>query len=120
MAEFEHLSKDKLYTVCDSLFKIQGGLDGLGSLLEFQSSEACYSPDDLFGVGQLLRLLSHELSIQEDILSDVGMRIWRKKETSPRTLELFADFIFLATCQWVFPPRAPKKTLGFQKLSLEK
>ena len=68
MAKFKHLTEDRLSNVCNQLFKIQSGLEGLGSLFEFQSREACYSPDELFGIGQLLKQLSRELSAQENIL----------------------------------------------------
>ena len=69
MAKFKHLTKDKLSNACDRMLNIQSGLYGLGSLFEYQSSDACFSPDELFGIGQLLKQISHELSIQEDILS---------------------------------------------------
>ena len=68
MAKFKHLTKERFDDVCYRLFKIQSGLNGLGSLFEFQSSENCFSVDELFGMGQIIKQLSRELSIQEDIL----------------------------------------------------
>ena len=68
MAKLKHLTKNRFDNVCNRLFEIQSGLDGLGSLFEFQSREANLSPDELFGVGQLMKQLSRELSTQEDIL----------------------------------------------------
>ena len=68
MEKFKHLTKDKLSNACGRIFDIQSGLYGLGSLFEYQSSDACFSTSELFGIGQLLKQISHELSIQEDIL----------------------------------------------------
>ena len=68
MAKFKHLTNEKLDNVCHRIFEIQSGLNGLASLFEFQSRDACYSPDEFFGMGQLMKQLARELSIQEDIL----------------------------------------------------
>ena len=68
MAKFKHPTKNKLSNTCNCIFDIQSGLYGLGSLFESQSSDACFSPSELFGIGQLLKQISRELSVQEDIL----------------------------------------------------
>ena len=68
MAKIKHLTKERFDSVCHRLFEIQSGLDGLGSLFESQRGEASFSPAELFGVGQLIKQLSRELSIQEEIL----------------------------------------------------
>lgn len=68
MAKFKHLTRKRFDNVCHRLFEIQSSLNGLGSLFEFQSKEVCFSPSELFGMGQLIKQLGHELAIQEDIL----------------------------------------------------
>ena len=68
MAKFKHLTKDRFSNACHRIFEIQSGLNGLGSLFEFQSQHSCISPDEFFGIGKLIKLLSEELSIQEEIL----------------------------------------------------
>lgn len=68
MAKFKHLSKTKLDDVCQRLWQVHSALNGAGSLFEFQSRDACYSPDELFGMGQIFKQLSRELEVLEDIL----------------------------------------------------
>ncbi|MDC1174189.1 hypothetical protein OAT67_02265 [Bacteriovoracaceae bacterium] len=68
MAKFKHLTQEKMDDVCFRLFQVQMGLNGLGSLFEFQSREAVYDPDEFHGIGQLIKQQSKELSILEDIL----------------------------------------------------
>ena len=68
MAKFKHLTHKKLEDVCFQLFQIQSGLKGLGSLFEFQSRGISLDSDELYGIGQLIKQLAHELSVQEDIL----------------------------------------------------
>lgn len=66
MAKVKHIKKKRLDKACNRLFDIQSGLGGLGALFEFQ--EVDLSPSESFGVGQLIKILAHELSIQEDII----------------------------------------------------
>ena len=68
MAKIKHIRRKRLDKVCNRISNIESGLNGLGALFEFQSREACLEPDELFGVGQLMKILAHELSIQEDTL----------------------------------------------------
>ena len=68
MAKFKHLTKDRFSNACHRLFDIQSGLNGLGSLFEFQSQHSCISPDEFFGIGKLIKRLAEDLSIQEEIL----------------------------------------------------
>ena len=68
MAKFKHLTRGRFDNICNRIFEIQCGLDGLGSLFESQSRQTSLSPDELCGVGQLMKQLVRELSIQEDIL----------------------------------------------------
>ncbi len=69
MAKFKHLTKEKLNHVRNRLFEVSSGLNGLGSLFESQSVHFCPSPDELYGIGQLLKQLSREVEVQEDILN---------------------------------------------------
>ena len=66
--KIKHITRKRFDNACNRLFEIQSGLDGLSSLFEFQSSDACFNPGELSGMGQLLKLLARELSTQEDIL----------------------------------------------------
>ena len=68
MAKIKHLTKKRFDNACNQIFHIQCGLSGLGSLFEFQSVEACFSNEEFFGMGQVIKQLARELSIQEDIL----------------------------------------------------
>ena len=68
MAKFKHLTKEKFDNVCYRLFEIHSGLDGLGTLFESQSAETCFSTEELFGMGQVIKQLARNLSVQEDIL----------------------------------------------------
>ena len=68
MSKIKHLNQKNLDDVCWRLYQVQSGLNGLGSLFEFQSKDAVYDPDELHGIGQLLKHLSRELSALEDIL----------------------------------------------------
>ena len=68
--EIKHITRKRFDNACYRLFEIHSGLDGLGSLFESQSSDAHFNPEELFGVGQLLKLLARELSTQEGILRD--------------------------------------------------
>ena len=72
MAKFKHLTKDKLSNACGRIFDIQSGLYGLGSLFEYQSSDACFSTSELFGIGQLLKQISHELVITRPLHENRG------------------------------------------------
>lgn len=68
MAKMKHITKNRFDKTCQRIFEIQSGLNGLGSLFESQGIETHLSPSELFGVGQLIKILAHDLSIQEDIL----------------------------------------------------
>ncbi len=66
--KLEPLNHDQLEDICFRLFQVQRGLLGLASLFAFQSKEACYDCEELYGIAQLLKLLSKELVSVEDIL----------------------------------------------------
>lgn len=68
MAKFKHLTKERFDEVCNRLWKVHSALNGAGSLFEYQSREAFYDQDELFGMGQIFKQLSKELEILEDIL----------------------------------------------------
>lgn len=68
MSKIKHLNQKKLDDVCCRISQVQSGLNGLGSLFEFQLGDVIYDPDELHGIGQLLKHLSRELSTLEDIL----------------------------------------------------
>ncbi len=56
--------------IFDKMWSLSGSLNGIGALLQQQDPNAsyCYDHDELFGLGQLLKLLSSEISKIEDIL----------------------------------------------------
>ncbi len=68
MAKIKYLNQEKLNKVCKQLWELQGSLKGLGALFQRQNNETYMSPEELFGIGQLLQKIANELSEQEDIL----------------------------------------------------
>ena len=68
MAKFKHLAKEKMEHVTNRLWEIETSLEGLGSLFEDQSSDSVFEPDELFGIGQLVKGQARELAILGDIL----------------------------------------------------
>tara|TARA_Y100000768_G_scaffold388691_1_gene386196 strand:- start:3214 stop:3474 length:261 start_codon:yes stop_codon:yes gene_type:complete len=57
--------KDHIF---DRMWVLSGSLRGVGALLQQQSSSNCYDHDELFGLGQFLKLSSEEIIKLEDIL----------------------------------------------------
>lgn len=68
LESLDHLDPEKLRQCCIRLWKISGGLNGLGALLKSQTQETCYEDGELFGIGQILKSFSYEISVIEDIL----------------------------------------------------
>lgn len=69
--------------IFDKMWSLSGSLNGIGALLQQQDPNAgyCYNHDELFGLGQLLKLLSDEISKIEDTLRSGS------KSTSDEILE---------------------------------
>lgn len=68
MKDLEHLTEEKLEYICKRLWQVRYAILGMGAMFEYQGTEACYSQDELFGIGQALKLSSRELEVLEDIL----------------------------------------------------
>ena len=83
MAKFKHLSKNKFNHVRQNLLQIENGLSGLGALFEDQGATWALSQNELFGIGQIIKLMGHQLSIQNDIL-DCGYDSKAITKTSPK------------------------------------
>jgi len=64
----EHLNKKKLYKVCDRLWHAHGSLKGLGGLFTQGARDVVFDDGELYGIGLLLKKISEELEILEDVL----------------------------------------------------
>lgn len=62
------LSSKEVEEVCYRLWMLGGSLKGIGTLFEQQEMHSYYEKDELFGIGQLLKCLSREMSHLELIL----------------------------------------------------
>ena len=71
MAKFKHLTNKKLKHIKNQLWKVESSLEGLSALFQDreQQGAAPLDSDQLFGIGQILKGFSKELSILLDILS---------------------------------------------------
>ncbi|MCB0368134.1 MAG: hypothetical protein KDD50_00645 [Bdellovibrionales bacterium] len=63
-----HLSKEKLEKVCERLWCAHGSLKGLGGLFTQGCRDICFDDGEFYGIGLLLKKMSEELEILEDIL----------------------------------------------------
>ena len=70
MAEFEHLTKEKLDMIIDNLWEVESSLNGLAGLFQTRENpgDACIDTDALYGVGNNLKLIADRISVYEDIL----------------------------------------------------
>ena len=70
MAEFGHLTNEKLEHVTNRLWEVESSLRGLTRLFQYKEDigDVHFDSEEFFGIGQLLSVLSREISIQEDIL----------------------------------------------------
>lgn len=84
MEGIEHLNSKKIRKVCEQLWMIEGSLRGLGASLQQQSTSPCYDADELFGLGQLLKVLSEKISVLEDILTCGYDSRANAKESKPK------------------------------------
>jgi len=64
-----HLDNNKLLDkICERLWIASGSLKGIGSLFTQDQKEICLDSDEFYGIGQLLKTISEELSILEDLI----------------------------------------------------
>lgn len=63
-----HLDKDKLDKVCERLWHAHGSLLGLGGLFTQGTRDICFDDGEFYGIGLLIKTISQELEILEDIL----------------------------------------------------
>ena len=70
MAEFGHLTDEKLEHVTNRLWEVESSLRGPTRLFQYKEDigGVHFDTEEFFGIGQLLSVLSREISIQEDIL----------------------------------------------------
>ena len=70
MAEFEHLTDEKLKYITNRLWEVESSLRGLSRLFQYKEDMGGvdFDTEEFFGIGQLLKVLAREISIQEDIL----------------------------------------------------
>lgn len=64
----DHLSKEILSATTDRLNRISSSLDGLSGLFSQGSKHMCLDESEFYGLGQILKIISLELQISEDIL----------------------------------------------------
>ena len=64
-----HLEQGLMDNICYRLRMIEGSLNGLGALFKQGVDDFSCDADELFGIGQLLKSLSLEISRIEDILN---------------------------------------------------
>ena len=64
-----HLENQKLVNkICERIWTASGSLRGIGSLFLQDHKEICLDSDEFYGIGQLLKTISEELSILEDLI----------------------------------------------------
>ena len=68
MAEFDHLTKEKMEYVEQGLWEVESALNGLGAVFRSGKNELLPDEDEWFGIGQILKIFSHRISILDDIL----------------------------------------------------
>ena len=68
MAEFEHLTKEKMEYVERGLWEVESALNGLGGLFQGGRSDIPLGEDEWFGMGQVLKIFSQRISALDDIL----------------------------------------------------
>jgi hypothetical protein len=54
--------------LCKTLWSVEGSLKAIAGLVEQMPENHCFDQQDLFGLSQLLRKLTLEVSTTEDIL----------------------------------------------------
>ncbi|MCB0369710.1 MAG: hypothetical protein KDD50_10845 [Bdellovibrionales bacterium] len=64
----DHLNKEKLEAICNRLWNVHGSLNGLGSLFTQGTRDVCLDDREFYGIGLILKNISGELAILEDIL----------------------------------------------------
>ena len=68
MAEFEHLTKEKMEYVERGPWEVESALNGLAGLFQGGRSDIPLGEDEWFGMGQVLNIFSQRLSALDDIL----------------------------------------------------
>jgi hypothetical protein len=68
MSSIGHINKKVLFKVCDRIDDAKGSLMGMSGLLRQTSNDICFTNGELYGLGQLLKKISEELDVVEDIL----------------------------------------------------
>ena len=68
MAEFDHLTKEKMEYIERGLWEVESALNGLGGLFQGGRSDIPLGEDEWFGMGQVLKIFSQRISALDDIL----------------------------------------------------
>ena len=68
MAEFNHISKDKMDHIIDRIGEVRSALDGLAALFYYQGRDYSPSPNEVYGMGDLIKGQARALAALDDIL----------------------------------------------------
>ena len=69
MEKHEHFSKESINHITTRLWELESVLKGVAVLFQQHGGDGSFGTDELFGIGQLLKGLSLELSGLKDILT---------------------------------------------------
>ena len=69
MEKREHFSRESIHHITTRLWELESILKGLAALFQQHGGDGDFASDELFGIGQILKGLSQELSTLEDILN---------------------------------------------------
>ena len=69
MSSLDHLTSPKLEKVKERLWTASGSLKGLSGLFTQGHRDTSFDDGEIYGIGQLLKKISEEISILEDILN---------------------------------------------------
>ena len=69
MEKHEHFSKENINHITTRLWELESILKGVAVLFQQHGGDGSFGTDELFGIGQLLKGLSLEISTLKDILT---------------------------------------------------
>ena len=83
----ENLNQETLSNLAHHLSKVQGSIDGIGALFRAASTDLMpIESEEFWGLGELFKLLSHEMLKVVRVLND-GPLVDEFKEFAPRNDE---------------------------------
>ena len=72
MENQKHFSRKSIHHITNRLWELESILKGLAALFQQHGGDGSFGADELFGIGQILKGLSLELSALEDILNSTN------------------------------------------------